>query len=315
MMPGSDRAEAGRGRSCALQAGGRAAAAGATCLPWRFPWSSPRRCWTVMNFIDRMFLLWHSTEEMAAAMPAGMVHFALVCLAAGRGLLREHVRGPISWGGPSPSDRAGRLAGSSAWDCCACPLYLTLIPLAPWLFRLVGHEAKMAHLEAIYFQTAALGAGAEVMAAALSAFFTGLGINRVVMIVDIVGRAAERRARLRLDFRPFRLARAGHRRGRLGHRDVALVSRGGLCRVDDAAALSAALSVMERAAFPRRVVPSAAALRRSQRAANAGGDQPVSPCFSCWSARLVPRRHGGHHPGLQREHFGLCAHARAWESP
>ena len=88
----------------------------------------------------------------------------------------------------------------------------------------------MAHLEALYFQTVALGAGAEVIAAALSAFFTGLGINRVVMIVDTSAALDERRARLRLDFRPFRPARPGHRRGRLGHRDVALVSRGGLCR-------------------------------------------------------------------------------------
>ena len=35
--------------------------------------------WTVMNFIDRMFLLWHSTDAVAAAMPAGMFQFAVLC--------------------------------------------------------------------------------------------------------------------------------------------------------------------------------------------------------------------------------------------
>jgi len=34
--------------------------------------------WTVMNFVDRMFLLWHSTRAMAAAMPAGMLYFSML---------------------------------------------------------------------------------------------------------------------------------------------------------------------------------------------------------------------------------------------
>ncbi len=139
--------------------------------------------WTVMNFIDRMFLLWHSTEEMAAAMPAGMLHFALVCLPLG---VASYVNTFVAqYHGAGHPRRIGPAVWQGVRVGVLCvPLYLTLIPLAPWLFRLVGHEAKMAHLEAIYFQTAAWGAGAEVMAGALSAFFTGLGINRVVMIVD-----------------------------------------------------------------------------------------------------------------------------------
>lgn len=39
--------------------------------------------WTVMNFADRMFLLWSSTEAMAAAMPAGMLYFTMVCFPLG----------------------------------------------------------------------------------------------------------------------------------------------------------------------------------------------------------------------------------------
>ncbi len=39
--------------------------------------------WTLMNFIDRMFLLWHSPSEMAAAMPAGMLLFTLLCFPLG----------------------------------------------------------------------------------------------------------------------------------------------------------------------------------------------------------------------------------------
>ena len=59
-----------------------------------------------------------------------------------------------------------------------------MIPLAPWLFRLSGHQPEVAALETLFFQVSTLGAGAEIMAASLSAFFTGLGAMRVVMVVD-----------------------------------------------------------------------------------------------------------------------------------
>ena len=39
--------------------------------------------WSLMHFVDRMFLLWHSTEAMAAAMPAGLLHFTLLCFPLG----------------------------------------------------------------------------------------------------------------------------------------------------------------------------------------------------------------------------------------
>jgi multidrug resistance protein, MATE family len=42
----------------------------------------------------------------------------------------------------------------------------------------------LAAQETLYFQVNTFGAGAEVIAAALSTFFTGLGRNRVVMVVD-----------------------------------------------------------------------------------------------------------------------------------
>jgi len=39
--------------------------------------------WTVMHFIDRMFLVWHSQQELAAALPAAMVSFVVVCFFLG----------------------------------------------------------------------------------------------------------------------------------------------------------------------------------------------------------------------------------------
>jgi len=139
--------------------------------------------WTVMNFTDRMFLLWYSEASMAAALPAGMVHFALVCFPLGvasyvntfvaqyHGAGHPHRIGPAVWQGI----RVGLYC---------FPLFLAMIPLSPWIFRLSGHETGLASLEALYFQTALFGTGAEVVAASMAAFFTGRGVTWVVMVVD-----------------------------------------------------------------------------------------------------------------------------------
>jgi MATE family multidrug resistance protein len=139
--------------------------------------------WSVMNFIDRMFLLHYSEVSMAAVLPAGMVHFAMVCLPLGvasyvntfvaqyQGAGRPRRIGPAVWQGV----RLGMYC---------IPLFLALIPLSPWIFRLAGHETELASLEALFFQTALFGAGAEVIAASLAAFFIGRGVTWVVMLVD-----------------------------------------------------------------------------------------------------------------------------------
>jgi multidrug resistance protein, MATE family len=139
--------------------------------------------WTVMNFVDRMFLLWHSTDEMAAALPAGMVHFAMVCFPLG---VATYVNTFVAqYHGAGHPTRIGPVVWQGVRVGLYCiPIFLAVIPFASWIFRLAGHAPELAGLEAIYFRTVAFGAGAEVIAGAMSAFFTGLGRTRVVMIVD-----------------------------------------------------------------------------------------------------------------------------------
>jgi multidrug resistance protein, MATE family len=140
--------------------------------------------WTIMNFIDRMFLLWYSEESMAAAMPAGMVHFALICFPWG---MAAYVNTFVAqYHGAGHPKRIGPAVWQGARVGLFCiPFFLATIPLAPWVFRLAGHEPSLAHQETLYYQVCTFGAGADVIGAALSAFFTGLGKNRIVMIVDV----------------------------------------------------------------------------------------------------------------------------------
>lgn len=139
--------------------------------------------WALMNFIDRMFLLWHSPTEMAAAMPAGMLLFTLLCFPLG---VASYVNTFVAqYHGAGQNERIG----SAIWQAMrigwiATPLFLATIPLAPWLFGLVGHERAVTTSEIIYYQVLTFGAGAAVIAAAMSSFFTGRGSTRKVMVVD-----------------------------------------------------------------------------------------------------------------------------------
>src|SRR3954470_20388833 len=39
--------------------------------------------WSIMWFIDRMYLMWYSRDSVAAALPAGMVFWTMICFPQG----------------------------------------------------------------------------------------------------------------------------------------------------------------------------------------------------------------------------------------
>jgi len=139
--------------------------------------------WTVMHFVDRMFLLWHSTQAMAAAMPGGLLHFTLLCFPLG---MATYVNTFVAqYHGAGHPERIGLAVWQGARiGVVAAPLFLMTIPLAPVIFSLAGHDPQVACLETVYYQVLTFGAGGTLIAAALSTFFTGRGATRVVMVVD-----------------------------------------------------------------------------------------------------------------------------------
>ncbi len=139
--------------------------------------------WSVMHFVDRMFLLWHSTTAMAAAMPAGMLLFALACLPLG---VASYVNTFVAqYEGAGRSERVGRCVWQGVWiGLGVAPLFLLSVPVAHWLFAAVGHSGELLAAESAYYRVLAFGAGAMVISTALAAFFTGRGEMRVVMVVD-----------------------------------------------------------------------------------------------------------------------------------
>ncbi len=139
--------------------------------------------WTIMNFIDRVFLLWYSLPAMAAAMPAGLLQFTLICFPLG--LVSFGNTFVAQYLGAGQNDRIGAAVGQVMRLGLYCvPLFLVFPFFAPYFFALTGHDLEVISLEVIYFQVLMFGAGATVLAAGQATFFTGLGKTRVVMIVD-----------------------------------------------------------------------------------------------------------------------------------
>jgi len=137
----------------------------------------------VMHFCDRVFLSWYAPEAMAAALPAGVLHFTLLCLPFG---IAIYVNPFVAqYEGAGRFDRIGRVVWQGVWiGVVTGPLFLLTIPLAPDWFRAMGHSAELARLETLYYQVLTFGAGAWICGGAMSAFFTGRRKTRVVMWVD-----------------------------------------------------------------------------------------------------------------------------------
>jgi MATE family multidrug resistance protein len=138
--------------------------------------------WTLMHFIDRTFLMWFSTDTMAAAMPAGSISFTTICLGMG---IASYVNTFVAqYHGARQHDRIGTIVWQGVWVGIGCiPIFLLLHWLSPRLFEQVGHAPQIARLESDYFRVLMFGAGAVVISAALSSFFSGRGETIVVMIV------------------------------------------------------------------------------------------------------------------------------------
>src|SRR3954468_9025598 len=140
---------------------------------------------SVQWFVDRMFLMWHSVDAMTAATPAGMAFWSMICFPAG---IASFVNTFVAqYHGAGKPERIGLAVAQGVWLGWICtPLFLLAIPLAPY-FLVSGANPEVADLEVEYFRYLTFGGGALVLTNALSSFYTGRGMTRVVMLVQVGG--------------------------------------------------------------------------------------------------------------------------------
>jgi MATE family multidrug resistance protein len=140
--------------------------------------------WSLQGFINRMFLAWHSPESLAAAMPAGMVNYAIMSIfIATAGYVSTFV---AQYHGAGQDNQVGRTVWQAFPIALAAGLLnLALVPAAPALFHWVGHDPAVQAEEVILFRILCLGAFPVVMFNAFSGMLSGLGRTTSVMVVTL----------------------------------------------------------------------------------------------------------------------------------
>jgi len=144
--------------------------------------------WTVMTFVDRMFLNWVSGTAMSAAFSGSMVWFVVACVPLGVCMYANTF--VAQYYGSGQHDRIGLAVWQSVWIGLGfAPLMLASIPLAPAIFGMARHDAELMAIEIEYFQILCVGAPAMVIAQGAASFYSGRGETWVVMWVDAAAAA------------------------------------------------------------------------------------------------------------------------------
>jgi len=141
---------------------------------------------TVMEFTDRIFLSNYSLDAIAAAMPAGYTAFLVMAFFMGIAGYLNVIIAQYTGAG------AERRIGASLWQGIYFSLFSGLILCGvaftgEALFRFAGHPPEVQQLEAVYFKILCLGGGINVLAMSFSCFYSGRGLTRPVMWINIAG--------------------------------------------------------------------------------------------------------------------------------
>ncbi len=140
--------------------------------------------WSLMHFVDRMFLAWYSRDALAAALPAGILSYTLGTFFLGTaGYVNTFVAQYM--GANQPERVAASVWHGIHFSVLAGIFLLIGIPLAPWIFDVAGHDLAIKSLEVSYFQILTYGWVPGLVMPAVSAFYSGRGVTRPVMWVNL----------------------------------------------------------------------------------------------------------------------------------
>ncbi|MCU0607991.1 MAG: MATE family efflux transporter [Candidatus Edwardsbacteria bacterium] len=143
---------------------------------------------SVQHFFNRIFLSWYAPEAVAAAMPAGMVSYALLCLFLGTvGYVGTFA---AQYHGAGQEERVGRALWQSLWVALAGGLLcLATVPFAPRFFAMAGHQPAVQRNEVVFYTILCYGALPALASAAFAGVLSGLGRTLPVMWVTLGGAA------------------------------------------------------------------------------------------------------------------------------
>ncbi len=140
---------------------------------------------TIMLFTDRVFLGRYDLDTLAAAFPASMTNFLFFSFFMGT---LEYVGVFVAqYTGAVRHERVGAAIWQGVYFCLPAAAIMAFLGLnAHTLFDLVGHDPAIRQLEVDYFSIVSLGSFFPLVAVAFSSFYSGRGITKPVMFVNML---------------------------------------------------------------------------------------------------------------------------------
>ncbi len=148
-----------------------------------FPLIISSSIWTVQHFVDRMFISWYSVKSMASVLPASFLNLTTTSIFVGTAsFINTFV---AQYYGAERYEKIGEIVWQGLyWAFIGGILHLFLIPFAPIIFSIFGHEPEILTYEIIYFQILCLGSFSAIASASVSSFFSGMGRTIIVLFVN-----------------------------------------------------------------------------------------------------------------------------------
>ncbi len=141
---------------------------------------------TVMQFVDRAFLARLSTEDVAAAMPAGILYFSMFCLfLCAAGFTSTIV---AQYHGSGNRQMVLTTVWSGAYFALAASFIIVFVMplLGRFLISLGGHSPELMMRELEYFDAMIPSGAFACLAAPFYSFYSGRGVTMVVAVVNII---------------------------------------------------------------------------------------------------------------------------------
>ncbi len=140
----------------------------------------------LMIFTDRLFMSKIDPVHIAAALGGGVTCF--VTLAFFMGLMSYATAIVAQYYGRGELDKCPRVVTQGALIALLSqPLLLLLAWQAGKLFALMGHEPQQVALERQYYFVLMAGGLFNLVKACISAYFSGIGRSRVIMVSEVAG--------------------------------------------------------------------------------------------------------------------------------
>jgi MATE family multidrug resistance protein len=143
---------------------------------------------TLMEFTDRVFLSHYSEDAIAASMPAAMANLTFLLFFIGVGSYANVFIAQYS--GAAQRSRVGAALWQAIYFSIFGAVVLAAMAFfAEPIFRLAGHSESVFRQEVIYFRILSVGSGLALAASCIGCFFSGRGITKPNMVVNLIATA------------------------------------------------------------------------------------------------------------------------------